>query len=157
MFFQLKIMIDISNRFYKAATKHLCRDISFFSLLELVQEEDSQLFIEASLEGIDMKKKFLYFLVSTWTFALKFDRPFLDKTLSTRAYAVIKHLFEKENFLELCDNGFKDLWDIISHLKWEEEDVHELAGPSISSQFESLYAAIIRRCQVSLTNTICSS
>ena len=143
-------MIDISNRLYKAAAKHLVRDISFFSLLELVQEEDSQLFIEASLEGIDIKKKFLYFLISTWTFALKFNRPFLDKTLSERAYAVISHLFEKENFLEICDNGFKDLWEIISHLELEEKDICDRGCSGISNQFESLYAAIIRRCQVSL-------
>ena len=142
-------MIDISNRLYKAVTKHLDRDISFFSLLELVQEEDSQLFIEASLEGIDMKKKFLYFLINTWTFALKFDRSFLDKTLSTRAYAVIKHLFEKEDFLELCPEGFKDFWDVVHALRFEEQEVCGQCYSEYRADFEKIYNAIIRRCQVS--------
>ena len=142
-------MLDIQHRLYKATRKHLDRDISFFALLELVQEEDSQLFIEASLEGIDMKKKFLYFLINTWTFALKFDRSFLDKTLSARAYAVIKHLFEKENFLELCPEGFKDFWDVVHALRFEEQEVCEQCYSDYRADFEKIYNAIIRRCQVS--------
>ena len=142
-------MLDIQHRLYKAIRKHLDRDISFFALLELVQEEDSQLFIEASLEGIDMKKKFLYFLINTWTFALKFDRSFLDKTLSARAYAVIKHLFEKENFLELCPEGFKDFWDVVHALRVEEQEVCGQCYSEYRADFEKIYNAIIRRCQVS--------
>ena len=142
-------MLDIQHRLYKATRKHLDRDISFFALLELVQEEDSQLFIEASLEGINMKKKFLYFLINTWTFALKFDRSFSDKTLSARAYAVIKHLFEKENFLELCPEGFKDFWDVVHALRFEEQEVCGQCYSEYRADFEKIYNAIIRRCQVS--------
>ena len=131
-------MLDIQHRLYKATRKHLDRDLSFFALLELVQEEDSQLFIEASLEGIDMKKKFLYFLINTWTFALKFDRSFLDKTLSARAYAVIKHLFEKEDFLELCPEGFKDLWDVVHALRFEEQEVCGQCYSEYRADFEKI-------------------
>ena len=150
-------MLDIQHRLYKATRKHLDRDISFFALLELAQKEDSKLFIEAELEGINMRKMLLHNLLNNWTYSLKYDSFQPGRMLGKRSYNVILHLFEKEDFLELCPEGFKDFWDVVHSLRFEEQEVCGQCYSEYRADFEKIYNAIIRRCQVSLTNTICSS
>lgn len=139
-------MLDISHRLYKATRKHLDRDISFFALLELAQKEDPKLFIEANLEGIDMKRCLLYNLLNTWTYSLKYKSLQPRRMLGKRSYNVILHLFEKEDFLELCPEGFKDFWDVVHALRFKEQEAYG----QCYSEYEKIYNAIIRRCQVSL-------
>lgn len=143
-------MLDISHRLYKAIRKHLDRDISFFDLLELAQKEDPKIFIEANLEGIDMKKILLYNLLNTWTYSLTYERLQPERMLGKRSYNVILHLFEKEDFLELCPKGFKDFWDVVHDLRFEEQKVCGQYYSEYRVFFEKIYNAIIRRCQVSL-------
>ena len=143
-------MLDIKHRLYKAIREHLDRDISFFALLELAQKEDSKLFIEAELEGIDMKKMLLYNLLSTWTYSLKYESFQPGRMLGERSYNVILHLFEKEDFLELCPESFKDFWDVVHALRFEEQEVCGQCYSEYRVFFEKIYNAIIRRCQVSL-------
>lgn len=143
-------MLDIPHRLYKATRKHLDRDISFFALLELAQKEDPKLFIEANLEGIDMKKRLFYNLLSTWTYSLKYESLEPGKMLGKRSYNVMLHLFEKEDFLELCPEGFKDFWEVVYALRSEEREVCGQCYSEDRVFFEKIYNAIIRRCQVSL-------
>lgn len=143
-------MLDINHSLYKATIKHLDRDISFFVLLELAQKEDPKLFIEANLEGINIKKKLLYNLLNTWTYSLKYDSFQPGRMLGKRSYNVILHLFEKEDFLDLCLEGFKDFWDVVQALRSKEQEVCGQCYSEYRVFFEKIYNAIIRRCQVSL-------
>lgn len=143
-------MLDIPHRLYKATKKHLDRDISFFVLLELAQKEDPKLFIEANLEGVDMKKMLLYNLLNTWTYSLKYESLQPGRMLGERSYNVILHLFEKENFLELCSEGFKDFWDVVHALRFNEQEICGQCYSEYRVFFKKIYNAIIRRCQVSL-------
>ena len=143
-------MLDIPHRLYKATRKHLDRDISFFALLELAQKEDPKLFIEANLEGIDVKKRLFYNLLNTWTYSLKYESLQPGRMLGKRSYNVMLHLFEKEDFLELCPDGFKDFWEVVCALRSEEREVCGQCYSEYRVFFEKIYDAIIRRCQVSL-------
>lgn len=144
-------MLDIPHRLYKATREHLDRDISFFVLLELAQKEDPKLFIEANLEGVNMKKMLLYNLLNTWTYSLKYESLQPGRMLGKRSYNVILHLFEKDDFLELCcPEGFKDFWDVVHALRFNEQEVCERCYSEYRVFFEKIYNAIIRRCQVSL-------
>ena len=134
----------------KALEKSMSSHPSFYGFLDLCkrESENSEFFVEADLEGIDIAVHLYYVLVNTWV-AYYRNPPVCSSAKAAQCYSIVSNLFREEDFVSV----FKDAEGLIKEILNLKSLEHEVCGDGYSSHrasFKRLYDAVTSRLKVSL-------